>query len=117
MSTDPKYNREKLYDEVWTDPVTIVAKRYGVSDVAIRKACKRLNVPVPSRGYWAKLRAGHPVTSETLPPENKIKPARRKEVSQARRVPQIDYMARLKYMAEDKRRTVVAVCSQVQNVV
>jgi hypothetical protein len=35
-----------------------VAKRYGVSDVAIAKACVLLDVPKPPRGYWAKKAAG-----------------------------------------------------------
>ncbi len=26
------YEREKLYDEVWKEPVLVVAKRYGVSE-------------------------------------------------------------------------------------
>ena len=29
------YEREKLYEEVWAEPVKIVASRYGVSDVAL----------------------------------------------------------------------------------
>lgn len=52
------YNREKLYKEVWAEPVVKVAERYGVSDVAIHKICKTLNVPTPPLGYWAKVRAG-----------------------------------------------------------
>jgi hypothetical protein len=27
-------SREALYEEVWTDAVTVVAPRYGLSDVA-----------------------------------------------------------------------------------
>lgn len=27
------YDREKLYEEVWNESVTIVARKYGVSDV------------------------------------------------------------------------------------
>ena len=30
------YKREVLYEEVWAEPVSTVAKRYGVSDVALR---------------------------------------------------------------------------------
>ena len=33
-------------------------KRYGVSDVAIAKACALLDIPKPPRGYWAKKAAG-----------------------------------------------------------
>jgi hypothetical protein len=35
-----------------------VAKGYGVSDVAIAKACALLDIPKPPRGYWAKKAAG-----------------------------------------------------------
>lgn len=41
------YNRDKLYEEVWAKPVTKVAIQYGVSDVAIHKICKSLNIPLP----------------------------------------------------------------------
>ncbi|OLN26103.1 hypothetical protein [Desulfosporosinus metallidurans] len=60
------YNREKLYEEVWAKPVVQVAVQYGVSDVAIHKICKSLNVPVPPRGYWARLRAGEKMKKTPL---------------------------------------------------
>ena len=34
------YDRETLYKEVWAAPVTEVAKKYKVSDVAIHKVCQ-----------------------------------------------------------------------------
>ncbi|MEG6512511.1 hypothetical protein V6C32_11365 [Desulforamulus ruminis] len=61
------YNREKLYEEVWANPVVDVAVQYGVSDVAIHKICKSLNVPVPPRGYWSKIRAGEKPKKTPLP--------------------------------------------------
>ncbi|MDI6814368.1 MAG: hypothetical protein QMD10_12680, partial [Desulfitobacteriaceae bacterium] len=61
------YDRQTLYEEVWKEPVLIVAKRYGVSDVALHKICKRLKVPVPGRGYWSRLRAEEKVKREPLP--------------------------------------------------
>ena len=39
--------REKLYNEVWTEPVTTVAQRYDISDNGLRKHCKRLGIPLP----------------------------------------------------------------------
>ena len=66
--SENRYEREKLYDEVWAEPVSIVAKRYGVSDVALHKICKRLNIPVPPRGYWAKIRSGEKIKKTPLPP-------------------------------------------------
>lgn len=65
------YDRETLYKEVWSMPVTKVAKRYHVSDVALHKACKSLDIPTPPQGYWAKLRAGKPVKCLPLPPGDK----------------------------------------------
>lgn len=64
------YNREKLYKEVWTTPVVKVAAKYGVSDVAIHKICKKLNVPTPPLGYWAKVSAGAKVAKTPLPKTN-----------------------------------------------
>lgn len=63
-----EYNRDTLYAEVWAEPVANVAKRYGVSGVAIAKACRKLGVPVPARGYWAKRAAGQKPKRPRLPP-------------------------------------------------
>jgi len=56
-----RYDREHLYKEIWTEPARRVATRYGVSDVAIAKVCRQLNIPKPPRGYWAKKAAGQTV--------------------------------------------------------
>jgi hypothetical protein len=61
------WNREELYEKVWTKPVTKVAKEYGYSDVAIAKICRKLKVPLPGRGYWAKITNGHSVPRTPLP--------------------------------------------------
>ena len=60
--------REELFQKVWAQPVSIVAKEYQITDNALRKRCIHLNVPIPERGYWAKLRAGKPVNRPQLPP-------------------------------------------------
>ena len=41
--------REQLYEQVWSVPIVKLAEQYGLSDNGLRKVCKRLNVPVPSR--------------------------------------------------------------------
>lgn len=61
------YDRDVLYEQVWAEPVRDLAKRYGVSDVALAKACRRLSVPLPGRGYWAKRRAGMAPPRPPLP--------------------------------------------------
>jgi len=45
-----RYKRAKLYEEVWAQAVTKVAVRYGISDIALRKICKQLAVPLPPLG-------------------------------------------------------------------
>lgn len=55
-------DRERLYEEVWSEATQVVARRYGISDVALTKVCKQLQIPEPPRGYWAKKQAGLRVT-------------------------------------------------------
>ena len=62
-----RYERVKLYEEVWAEAVTSVAKRYGISDVALRKICRKLAVPLPPLGYWAKIAAGKKLPTPSLP--------------------------------------------------
>ncbi len=61
--------RKTLYEEIWAEPMTTVALRYGISDNGLRKRCKALNIPWPPNGYWAKVKAGKPVPERpALPP-------------------------------------------------
>jgi len=59
--------REKLYDEIWTEPITKVSKRYGVSDSYLIRVLKSLNIPSPPRGYWATVTAGISLAKPSLP--------------------------------------------------
>ena len=52
------WNRDSLYEEVWATPMAKLAKQYGISDVGLAKVCRKLAIPVPGRGYWAKKEAG-----------------------------------------------------------
>jgi len=61
-------SREALYEKVWSTSSVKLAEELGVSDVAINKRCRRLNVPRPPRGYWAKIEAGHKSKRPPLPP-------------------------------------------------
>jgi hypothetical protein len=60
--------RQELYELVWREPVTHAAKRFGISDVALRKTCVRHGIPTPPAGYWAKLAHGKAVPKVPLPP-------------------------------------------------
>jgi integrase len=62
------FRREELYQLIWTAPVSEIAARLGVSDVALAKLCRRAAVPTPNRGYWARIEAGQCITRSPLPP-------------------------------------------------
>jgi hypothetical protein len=62
-----QYDRGALYERVWAQPVQDVAKGYGISGVRLGKVCRTLNIPVPPRGYWARVRSGAPVRKPPLP--------------------------------------------------
>lgn len=60
-------DREKLYDLVWSEPLSALAPKLGVSYPTLRAACARAAIPLPDRGYWARLAAGKPVVRARLP--------------------------------------------------
>lgn len=60
-------SRSKLYARVWETPLSRLAPELGLSDNGLRKLCQRHNIPVPARGYWARLAAGQQVKPSALP--------------------------------------------------
>lgn len=50
--------RDELAKLVWEIPLTQLADRFGVSDKAVAKRCKKLGIITPGRGYWRKLETG-----------------------------------------------------------
>ena len=59
--------REQLYEQVWSMPMSRLAVKYQMSDVALAKHCKKHNIPRPPRGHWAKLEFGKSSPQEKLP--------------------------------------------------
>ena len=68
------YKRSELYAEVWQEPMRSIAQKYGISDVALAKICRKLDVPLPGRGYWARKAAGQDVPKTPLPPLKRGQP-------------------------------------------
>lgn len=71
--------REALYELVWSEPMQVLGPRFGVSDVGLKKACKRLRIPTPGRGYWAKQAVGKaprrtplPMLPDSVRPEQQV---------------------------------------------
>jgi hypothetical protein len=70
MTDDDKpitLSRDDLYELVWSKPMMELAKDFGISDVALAKRCRRLGIPVPGRGYWARVDAGQTPYRPKLP--------------------------------------------------
>jgi hypothetical protein len=64
--------REALYKMVWSEPVSKLAREYGLSDRGLGKICKRLEIPVPGRGYWQMKRKGIQIPVPPLRPGKKL---------------------------------------------
>lgn len=62
-----RVSRKDLYDRVWSEPVMKVAEKWGLSGTGLKKICRRLEIPVPHRGYWARVKAGHKENRPKLP--------------------------------------------------
>ena len=62
-----RLTRQELYEKMWSRPAISLAEEFGISGRGLGKICSRFEIPVPPRGYWAKLAAGKHVTRIPLP--------------------------------------------------
>ena len=60
-------SRVELYERVWTIPMRTLAKQFGISDVGLAKLCRRHAIPLPGRGYWARIQHGQQPAKDSLP--------------------------------------------------
>ena len=51
-------SNEELTNLVWKNPLSQLAKILNVSDNAIKKRCKKLNIQLPPYGYWQRISSG-----------------------------------------------------------
>lgn len=51
-------SKDELERMVWERPTSVIAKEFGVSDVAFSKWCKQAGVNKPPRGHWQKVAFG-----------------------------------------------------------
>jgi len=49
-----KKDAQALKQAVWSQAIEVLADTMGVSDAAIHKACKKMNVDKPPRGFWLR---------------------------------------------------------------
>ena len=68
-SGDIVLKREELFELVWTEPMSKLAKKFGISDVGLAKICKRLQIPRPEQGHWVRVKNNWPIKPKPpLPP-------------------------------------------------
>ena len=51
--------RKELHALVWTEPLSRLAKRYGLTDYGLRKVCINMGIPLPRGDHWNKARVGN----------------------------------------------------------
>ncbi|HSW29042.1 MAG TPA: hypothetical protein VLH75_06030 [Longimicrobiales bacterium] len=66
-SQELRMTRAELAERIWTTPVARLAEEWGLSGPGLAKACRRLKIPVPPRGHWAKRAAGRNPRRPALP--------------------------------------------------
>lgn len=62
-----RLTRQQLFELVWSQPVERLAKSWGLSGRGLSKACERLQIPLPPRGFWAKVQSGQRLGRPSLP--------------------------------------------------
>ncbi|MDI5891834.1 hypothetical protein [Halomonas rhizosphaerae] len=62
-----KVERERLYEQVWSRPMSHLAHQYGVSGQKLKEICERANIPTPTSGHWSRVAAGKAVHQPKLP--------------------------------------------------
>ena len=62
-----EWNRTELYEKAWQIPLRKLAAEYGISDVALGKICRKLQIPLPGLGHWTKIQCGHTIPRPPLP--------------------------------------------------
>ncbi len=118
--------RKKLFDEVWEEPMTTVAKRYGLSDNGLRKRCIKLEIPLPPVGHWAKLQAGkESISKPKLPPlkiiqqkiyENETKQYQTIEIADIENKPddELEELDGIELLTPESKEKFMKWCSKIQ---
>lgn len=52
-----KPSKEELQKQVWRKSMVALGKQYGVTDVAVRKVCKAMDIVLPPKGFFARSKA------------------------------------------------------------
>lgn len=62
--------RIELFEMVWETPMIHLAKKLNLSDVGLRKICKKQGIPLPRSGHWTRKQLGKEDARPELPYPN-----------------------------------------------
>lgn len=60
-------SRQELFEMVWQTPMIHLAKQLNISDVGLRKICKKHGIPLPRAGHWTRKQLGKEDARPELP--------------------------------------------------
>jgi hypothetical protein len=109
-------SRVELFELVWGKPMTHLAKELGLSDVGLRKICVKHGIPVPARGYWARLQFGKQDPRPELPFENNNPQIRLPDEDTAATREQLSLMRKLAKQAEQEVEPVLREPQQFKDI-
>jgi len=64
---DVKFSRKELYDLVWSESMLSLSKRFNISDVGLRKICRKMKIPTPPLGHWQRVQYTTSIRIPKLP--------------------------------------------------
>ncbi len=93
--------RRNLFEKIWSTSMRHTAKEYDITDGSLRKVCKAHKIPIPPKGFYARLKASpsthlprlptrhgwHPNLIELVEKQNRRTWLQRKIPSSATKVP------------------------------
>ena len=109
-------SRVELFELVWAKPMTHLAKELGLSDVGLRKICVKYGIPLPPRGYWARLQVGKQDPRPELPFENNNPQIRLPDEATAATREQLSLMRKLAKQAEQEVEPVLRETQQFKDI-
>ncbi len=109
-------SRVELFELVWAKPMTHLAKELGLSDVGLRKICVKYAIPLPARGYWARLQVGRQDPRPELPFENNNPQVRLPDEDTAATREQMSLMRKLAKQAEQEVQPVLREPQQFKDI-
>ncbi len=59
--------RQEIFNLIWHESLTSISKRLNIPYTHLQKVCRELSIPVPSAGYWMRLKLGKTVEPIPLP--------------------------------------------------